>query len=151
MLELWKARTLLERLGGSKGKHKSKNATDAHNLDSTKPANVEQEVEIGGFDMSFVDVVTHFNNKSLDGCDDWGVIRVRGVQAPVCKPLLSVGVYTSMGGVTALYGPRRFECCEEIRCMDPEGDERFTIAQLHSCVQREQRVQHLHETERKLD
>ena len=42
--------------GGSKGKHKSKNATDAHNLDSTKPANVEPEVEIGGFDMSFLDV-----------------------------------------------------------------------------------------------
>ena len=42
--------------GGSKGEHKSKNATDAHNLDSTKPANVEPEVEIGGFDMSFLDV-----------------------------------------------------------------------------------------------
>ena len=38
--------------GGSKGKYKSKNATDAHNLDSTKPANGEPEVEIGGFDMS---------------------------------------------------------------------------------------------------
>ena len=36
--------------GGSKRKHKSKNATDAHNLDSTKPANVQREVEIGGFD-----------------------------------------------------------------------------------------------------
>ena len=33
--------------GGSKGKHKPKNA-DAHNLDS-KPSNVEPEVEIGGF------------------------------------------------------------------------------------------------------
>ena len=33
--------------GGSKGKHISKNSTDAHNLDSTKPANVEPEVEIG--------------------------------------------------------------------------------------------------------
>ena len=33
-----------------------KNATDAHNLDSTKPANVEPEVEIGGFDMSILDV-----------------------------------------------------------------------------------------------
>ena len=42
--------------GGSKGEHKSKNATDAHNLDSTKPANVEPEVEIGGFDMNFLDV-----------------------------------------------------------------------------------------------
>ena len=41
--------------GGSKGKHKSKKATDAHNLDS-KPSNVEPEAEIGGFDMSFLDV-----------------------------------------------------------------------------------------------
>ena len=57
MLELWKARTLLERLlEGSKGKHKSKNATDAHNLDSTKPANVEPEVEIGEFGMGLLDV-----------------------------------------------------------------------------------------------
>ena len=45
--------------GGSNRKHKSNNA-DAHNLnlDSTKPANVEPEVEIGGFDMSFLDVDT---------------------------------------------------------------------------------------------
>ena len=45
--------------GGSKGKHKANNATDAHNLDSTKPANVEPEVEIGGFDMSFL-TLTHW-------------------------------------------------------------------------------------------
>ena len=43
---------------GSKGKYKSKNATDAHNLDSTKPANVEPDVEIGGFDMGYLDVDT---------------------------------------------------------------------------------------------
>ena len=41
----------------------------------------------------------------VEGCDDWGVnLRVRGVQALVCKPLLSVGEYTTMGGVTVLYG-----------------------------------------------
>ena len=44
--------------GGSKGKHKSKNATDAHNLVSTKSANVEPEVEIGSFDISYLDVDT---------------------------------------------------------------------------------------------
>ena len=39
------------------------------------------------------------------GCDDWGSnLRVRGVQAPVCKPLLSVGEYTTTGGDTVLYG-----------------------------------------------
>ena len=39
------------------------------------------------------------------GCDDWGSnLRVRGVQAPVCKPQLSVGEHTTMGGVTVLYG-----------------------------------------------
>ena len=38
---------------GSKGKHKAENATDAHNLDPTKPAKVKPEVEIGGLDMSY--------------------------------------------------------------------------------------------------
>ena len=43
----------------------------------------------------------------VEGCDDWGVnLRVRGVQAPVCKPLLSVGEYTTMGGVIVLYGDK---------------------------------------------
>ena len=63
MLELWKARTLLERLLEQEGhhkrwferKHKTKIATDPHSLDSTKPANAEPEVEIGGLDMSYLD------------------------------------------------------------------------------------------------
>ena len=43
------------------------------------------------------------------GCDDWGSnLRVRGVQAPVCKPLLSVGEYTTMGGVTVSYGDKGY-------------------------------------------
>ena len=43
------------------------------------------------------------------GCDDWrSNLRVRGVQAPVCKPLLSVGKYTTMGGVTVLYGDKGY-------------------------------------------
>ena len=43
--------------------------------------------------------------KDSEGCDDWGVnLRVRGVQAPVCKPMLSIGEYTSIGGVAVLYG-----------------------------------------------
>ena len=140
--------------GGSKGKHKSKNATDAHNLDSTKPANFEPEVEIGEFETGFLDVDSLQQQESewikigvdtgagktawpqnftygkklpghvdvtfrtatgelvksgerlcVEGCNDWGVnLRVRGVQSPVCKPLLSVGEYTTMGGVTVLYG-----------------------------------------------
>ena len=144
--------------GGSKGKHKSKNATDAHNLDSTKPANIEPEVEIGGFDMfclaahavevrgsewiknrvdtsagktAWPQSVTYgkklpghvgltFSTATLEpvksgerlyveGCDDWGVnFRVRGVQATVCQPLLSVGEYTTMGGVTVLYGDKGY-------------------------------------------
>ena len=36
-----------------RGKHKANNETDAHNLDSTKPADVEPEVEVGGFDMNY--------------------------------------------------------------------------------------------------
>ena len=43
------------------------------------------------------------------GCDDWGSnLRVRGVQAPKCKPLLSVGEDTTMGGVTVLYGDKGY-------------------------------------------
>ena len=144
--------------GGSKGKHKSKNATDAHNLDSTKPAHVEPEVEIGEFEMGFLEVdalqqresewikigvdtgagktawpqsITYGTTIPGDsdltfrtatgelvkggkrmhvvGCDDWGSnLRVRGVQAPVCKPLLSVGEYTTMGGITVLYGDKGY-------------------------------------------
>ena len=42
------------------------------------------------------------------GCDDWGSnLRIRGVQALVCKPLLSVGEYTTMGGVTVLQKHRQ--------------------------------------------
>ena len=45
----------------------------------------------------------------IDGCDDWETsFRIRGVQAPVCKPLLSVGEYTTKGGVTVLYGNKDY-------------------------------------------
>ena len=45
----------------------------------------------------------------VEGCDDWSVnLRVRGVQALVCKPLLSVGECTTMGGVTVLYGDKGY-------------------------------------------
>ena len=45
----------------------------------------------------------------VEGCDDWEVnLRVRGVHAPVCKPLLFVGEYTTMGGVTVLYGDKGY-------------------------------------------
>ena len=39
----------------------------------------------------------------VEDFDDWGSnLRVRGVQALVCKPLLSVGKYKTTGGVTVL-------------------------------------------------
>ena len=135
---------------GPKGKHQPKSATDVHNLDSTKPSNVEPEVEIGGFNMCYLDahavevqgsewikigvdtvagktawpqsvtygkmipgdsdltfrtatgeIVKGGKRLHVEGCDDWGKnLRVRGGQAPVCKPLLSVVEYTTMGGVT---------------------------------------------------
>ena len=45
----------------------------------------------------------------IEGCDDWGSnLKIRGVQAPVCKPLLSVGEYTTKGGVTVLYGDKGY-------------------------------------------
>ena len=147
--------------GGSKGKHKPKNA-DAHNLDS-KPSIVEPEVEIDEFLMTYLNVdafqqesekmrgsewikigvdtgggktawpqsitygttvpgdsdltfrtatgelVKRGKRMHVVGCGDWGSnLRVRGVQAPVCKPLLSVGEYTTMGGATLLYGDKGY-------------------------------------------
>ena len=59
---LWKARSLLEgfleqdgpdQQRWLKGKNENKNATDAHDLDST---NTGPEAEIGGSDMSFFNV-----------------------------------------------------------------------------------------------
>ena len=89
----------------------------------------------------------------VEGCDDWGSnLRVRGVQA-----LVSVGEFTTMGGVTVLYGDKGYRfhkgsnVAKKTDALDPEGVERFSIPRLHSCVQREQRVQHLHETKRKHD
>ena len=39
----------------------------------------------------------------VEGCDDRGInLRERGVQGRVCKPLLSVGEDTSMGGVAVI-------------------------------------------------
>ena len=129
--------------GGSKGKHKPKNA-DAHNFES-KPSIAEPEVEIDEFSMIYLNVdalqesekvrgsewieigvdtgagktawpqsftygtmipgdsdlifrtatgelVKGCKRMQIVGCDDWGSnLRIRGVQALVCKPLLSVG------------------------------------------------------------
>ena len=122
----------------------------------SKPSHAEPEVEIGGFNMFYLDahavevrgsewikigvdtragktawpqsitygktipgdsyltfrtatgeLVKAGKRSHVEGCDDWGSnIRVRGVPAPVCKPLLSVGEYTTMGGVTVLYGDK---------------------------------------------
>ena len=167
LMELWKSGhyskdcwSKKNTKGGSKGKHKPKNA-DAHNLDS-KPSIAEPEVEIDGFSMTYFNVdalpesakmrgsewikigvdtgagksawpqsITYGTTIPVDsdltfrtatgelvkggkrmqvaGCDDWGLnLRVQGVQAPMCKPLLSVGQYTTMGGVTVLYGDKGY-------------------------------------------
>ena len=64
------------------------------------------------------------------GCDDWGSnLRVRGVQAPVCKPLLSVGEYTTTGGVTVLYGDKS--------CMFPKGSN--VVKKIDAWIQKELR------------
>ena len=45
----------------------------------------------------------------VEGRDEWGTnIRMRGVKAPVCKPLLSVGECTTMGGATVMYGDKGY-------------------------------------------
>ena len=151
MLELWTARTPLERLLEQEGYQQRWFEWKAQS---------QPELEIGGFDMSYLDadavevrwsewikiavevdtgagktvwpqsltygkripgdvdltfrtatgeLVKSGKRLYVEGWDDWGVnLRVRGVQAPVCKPLLSVGEYTTMGGVTVLYGDKRY-------------------------------------------
>ena len=43
----------------------------------------------------------------IEGCDNReNKLKMRGVQAPVCKPFLSVGEDTIKGGVTVLYGAK---------------------------------------------
>ena len=74
----------------------------------------------------------------IEGCDDWGsYLKIRGVQAPVCKPLLSVGEYTTKGGVTVLYRDKGYmfhkgsNVAKKMDAWVPEGVERFTIPRLH--------------------
>ena len=54
---------------------------------------------------------------------------------------LSVGEYTTKGGVTVLYGDKGY--------MFHKGSfvERFSMPRLHDCLQRKQHVQHLHDRE----
>ena len=47
------------------------------------------------FRTAIGELVTGDKRVQVAGCDDWD-LRVRGVQAPVCKPLLSVGENTTM-------------------------------------------------------
>ena len=55
------------------------------------------------------ELVKRGKRMQIVGCDDWGSnLRIRGVPAPVCKPLLSVGKYTTMGAVTVLYGDKGY-------------------------------------------
>ena len=54
-------------------------------------------------------------------------LRVRCCpSAGVCKPLLSVGEYTTMGGVTVLYGDKGYiECSEENPCEKEMRDSQY--------------------------
>ena len=95
------------------------------------------------------------NRMQIEGCDDWGSnLRVRGVQGPVCKPLLSVGEYTTKGGVTVLYGDKgymfhkRYECCKEDGCLGPEGVERFSIPKVVQLRKKKNNVYNIYMTPR---
>ena len=74
----------------------------------------------------------------------------------MCEPLLSVGEYTTMGGVTVLYGDKGYmfhKGSNVAKKIDAWVQKvlRDSITRLHSCVQSKQRAQHLHETEKKQD
>ena len=81
-------------------------------------------------------------------------LRVRGIQAPVYKPLLSVGEYTTMGGVTVLYGDKGYmfhKGSNVAKKIDAWIQKELKDSQYRGCTvaYRKQRVQHLHETKRK--
>ena len=68
---------------------------------------------LGDSDLTFHtatgELVKGGKRMQIVGCDDWrSNLRIRGVQAPVCKPLLSVGEYTTKGGVIVLYGDKGY-------------------------------------------
>ena len=180
--------------GGSKGKHKPKNA-HTHNLDS-KPSIAEPKVEIDEFSMTYLNVdalqesekvrgsewikigvdtgagktawpqsitygttipgdsdltfptatgelVRGGKRMQIEGCDDWGSnLKIRGVEALVCKPLLSVGEYTTKGGVTVLYADKGYmfhkgsNVAKKMDAWVQKDVERFSIPTLYSCVRR---------------
>ena len=54
----------------------------------------------------------------VEGCGDWRVnLRVRGVQAVVCKTKFSVGEHTTMGGVAVVYGCHKVTCSTRARVL----------------------------------
>ena len=53
----------------STARSKKKKATDAHNLDSTKPANTQPDVEIGGLRMSYYNLDASSARVCMD--QDW--------------------------------------------------------------------------------
>ena len=68
---------------------------------------------LGDSDLTFCtatgELVRGGKRMQIEGCDDWGSnLKIRCVQAPVCKPLLSVGECTTNGGVTVLYGDKGY-------------------------------------------
>ena len=92
----------------------------------------------------------------IEGCDDCGSnLKIRAVQAPVCKPLLSVGEYTTKGGVTVLYGNKRYmfhKGSNVAKKMDAWVQKEMRDFQYRVCTvayKEKQRVQHLCETKRK--
>ena len=47
----------------------------------------------------------------VEGADEYGqVLRIKGVKAPVCKPLLSVGEVTDKGGAAVMFGNTGYLC-----------------------------------------
>ena len=96
------------------------------------------------FRTSTGELVKGGKRMQIVGCGDWrSNLRVRGVQALVCKPLLSVGEYNMFHKGSNVAKKIDAWVQKELRDSQYRG--------LHSCVQRKQRVQHLHETKKKQD
>ena len=135
-------------------------------LESTQVQERRHGSRVSDTGRSFLAMLTHFPHSNCwKTCQGWQAIACRGLRRLViqsqefevfkrqsvnhCCLLENTRrwvVSLSCVVTERLHVPQRFECCEENGCLDPEGVERFTIPRLHSCVQRKQRVQHLHET-----
>ena len=91
----------------------------------------------------------------VEGRDDWEVnLRVRDVQALVCKPLLSVVECKTMGGAAVMYGDTGYlfhQDSKVARKIETWIQKEITSSQYHGCTLAYTRKPRSHEAKRTRD